>query len=117
LTPENLLSPENEGVFLPLYRRHLDEAEAHLQAGWRYTNALPFGQFRVRLACAWPALLGLKTVQRLRAAGVAALAGRVKVPRPEVYRMMILSLLACPVPLLWRSLGGRTKAVASPGKL
>ena len=104
LTAENLLLPEDEGRFLPLFRAHLDVAEAHLAAGWRYTNTLPFGQFRVRLACAWPVLLGLKTIEKLRAADVAGLQRRVKVPRGEVYAMMAWSVLACPAPWLWRKL-------------
>ena len=104
LTPENLLRPENEGPFLALFRAHLDQAEAHLTAGWRYTNTLPFGQFRVRLACAWPILLGAKTIERLRATDVTGLQQRVKVPRGAVYGMMARSTLACPVPFLWRKL-------------
>ena len=104
LTPENLLEPRNADQFLPLFRTHLDQAEAHLAAGWRYINTLPFGQFRVRLACAWPLLLGVRTIARLRAADGAALQARVKVPRGEVYAMMARTLLACPVPFLWRRL-------------
>ena len=68
LFPEILLSPANEAKFLKLYREYLDQAEAHLRAGWNYTNALPFGQFRVRLACAWPILIGMRTIEKLRAA-------------------------------------------------
>jgi farnesyl-diphosphate farnesyltransferase len=106
LTPENLLWPEKEKAFLPLFRAHLDLAEAHLAAGWRYTNALPYGQFRVRLACAWPVLLGAKTIGKLRAAGVDGLQRRVKVSRGEVYALMARSTLACPAPFLWRKLYG-----------
>lgn len=114
LTPETLLLPENEAVFLPLFRAHLDQAGAHLAAGWRYTNTLPFGQFRVRLACAWPILLGMKTIERVRVADLAGLTQRVKVPRGEVYGIMLRSTLACPVPFLWRKLYfPGAKAVAS----
>jgi farnesyl-diphosphate farnesyltransferase len=105
LTPENLLRPENAERFLPLYRAHLDLADGHLAAGWRYVNTLPFGQFRVRLACAWPVLLGVKTLARLRGAGAEAWQRRVKVPRGEVYAMMLQTTLASPVPFLWRRLG------------
>ena len=104
LTPESLLQPGNEKAFLSIFREHLDLAEGHLAAGWRYTNTLPFGQFRVRLACAWPLLLGVKTVRRLRTATVSDLANRVKVPRSEVYGIMFQTILACPVPPLWRRL-------------
>jgi farnesyl-diphosphate farnesyltransferase len=104
LNPETLLAPENEGVFLPLYRAQLDQAETHLRAGWRYIDTLPFGQFRVRLACAWLILLGLKTILKLRTAGVADLQWRVKVSRNEVYGIIVRSTLASPAPFLWRRL-------------
>jgi farnesyl-diphosphate farnesyltransferase len=112
LTPENLLRPESENKFLPLFRAHLDLAEAHLAAGWRYTNTLPFGQFRVRLACAWPILIGAKTIEKLRAADVGALQRRVKISRAEVREVLTRSLLAAPVPFLWRKLHS---APHSPG--
>ena len=118
LTPENLLLPANEKKFLTLFDEYLDQAEGHLAAGWNYTNTLPFGQFRLRLACAWPVLLGLRTRTKLRAAGVADLQARVKVSRGEVRQIIFLSLLACPLPFAWRKLyspGG--KAVASGGDL
>jgi len=114
LLPETALSPANEMRFLPLFREYLDKAESHLMAGWRYTNTLPFGQFRVRLACAWPILIGMRTLEKLRAANVVELQQRVKVSRDEVRRMMTRSVLACPFPKVWRNLlpsGG--KAVAS----
>lgn len=118
LLPGTLLSPANEGKFLPLYHDYLEKAEAHMAAGWRYTNTLPFGQFRVRLACAWPVLIGLRTVARLRAANVVELQQRVKVSRGEVRGILFRSLLASPLPFLWRKLySPAAKAVASPGEL
>jgi len=118
LTPENLLLPENEARFLPLFQTHLDEAESHLAAGWRYTNTLPFGQFRIRLACAWPVLLGFRSLEKLRGTGVAGLQRRVKVSREEVFGLLARSILACPVPFLWRKLYvPAAKAVASGREL
>ena len=84
LFPEILFSPMNEEKFLKLYHEYLDKAEAHLRAGWRYTNTLPFGQFRVRLACAWPILIGVRTIEKLRAAKVVELQQRVKISRGEI---------------------------------
>ncbi|HZQ93182.1 MAG TPA: phytoene/squalene synthase family protein [Terriglobales bacterium] len=104
LEPATLLAPENEAKFVPLYRGHLDIAEQHLSAGWRYTTTLPYGQFRVRLACAWPILIGLKTIQKLRASSVAQIRERVKISRGEVRAIVARSLLAAPFPLLWRRL-------------
>jgi farnesyl-diphosphate farnesyltransferase len=118
LFPETLLSPENEQKFLPLLHEYLDQAESHLRAGWNYTNMLPFSQFRVRLACAWPILIGVKTIEKLRAANVIAFQQRVKVSRSEVRGILLSSILASPLPFVWRHLyPPPAKAVASGGKL
>ncbi len=118
LFPEILLSPAAAEKFLPLFREYLDKAESHLVAGWRYTNTLPYGQFRVRLACAWPILIGQRTIGKLRAAGMTDLQTRVKVSRGEVWHIILLSLLACPLPFLWRQQFVPTrKAVASNDEL
>jgi len=114
LFPETLLSPANEQKFLPLFREYLDKAESHLSAGWNYTNTIPFSQFRVRLACAWPILIGARTIEKLRAASVIELQQRVKVSRGEVRGIILHSVLTCPFSQAWRKLfiaGG--KAVAS----
>jgi farnesyl-diphosphate farnesyltransferase len=118
LFPEILLSPANEAKFLPLYHRYLDEAESHLRAGWTYTNTLPFGQFRVRLACAWPILIGMKTIERLRAASVIELRQHMKISHAERNGIIWRSVLACPLPFAWRRLfPADGKAVASGGEL
>ncbi len=118
LLPETLLSPANEARFLPLFGEYLDKAESHLAAGWTYTNTLPFGQYRVRLACAWPILIGVRTTEKLRAANVIELQQRVKVSREEIRGIVKRSILACPFRKAWRNLLPPTgKAVASGGKL
>ena len=118
LFPEVLLSPANAAKFLPLFHEYLDQAEAHLAAGWRYTNTLPFGQFRLRLACAWPVLIGGRTIEKLRAANLIELQPRVKVSRGEVRGILFRSLLACLLPFAWRKLYAPAgKAVASGNEL
>ncbi len=118
LLPEVLLSPANQAKFLPLFREYLDKAESHLAAGWRYTNTLPFGQFRVRLACAWPVLIGVRTISRLRTADVIELSQRVKVSRGEVRTIVFQSLVCSPFPSAWRQLYVPLgKAVDSGGEL
>ncbi|HUA67111.1 MAG TPA: phytoene/squalene synthase family protein [Candidatus Saccharimonadales bacterium] len=114
LIPSVLLSPVNESRFRPLYHRYLDVAESHLQAGWNYTNALPRGQMRVRLACAWPILIGVRTIQRLRAANVLELRRGIKISRSEVRGILLRSALAYPLRGAWRKLFVTSrKAVAS----
>jgi farnesyl-diphosphate farnesyltransferase len=114
LFPEVLFSPVNENKFLKLYREYLDKAESHLRAGWNYTNTLPFGQFRVRLACAWPILIGMKTIEKLRAADVTQLRQRVKVSRGEVRWVLLRTAASCPFPVIWQNqFSTGRKAVAS----
>ena len=118
LLPEVLLSPANAQKFLPLFHEYLDKAEAHLAAGWRYTNTLPFGQYRVRLACAWPILIGVRTIEKLRAADVIGLQQRVKVSHGEVRGIIFRSLVRSPFAPAWRQLyAPAVKAVDSGGEL
>ena len=115
LIPAGLLSPTKETQFRVVYEEYLDKAEGHLGAGWRYTNTLPFSQFRLRLACAWPILIGLRTIKKLRRVSVNQIRQRVKVSRREIWQVILLSLLVCPFPFLWRRLTSASpvKAVAS----
>jgi farnesyl-diphosphate farnesyltransferase len=104
LLPQTMLSPANERNFLPLFHEYLDKAEAHLYAGWDYTNMLPFKQFRVRLACAWPILIGIETIEKLRAASVIELQQSIKISRRDVRGIMVRTLLACPFHAIWNNL-------------
>ena len=118
LRPAVVLLPANESKFRPLYHRYLDVAEAHLAAGWAYTNSLPWRCARVRLACAWPILIGMKTIERLRAGNVLDLQQHIKISHAERRGILLRSTLLYPLPGMWRRLfftGG--KAVASEGKL
>ena len=101
LTPRDLLDPANASRFRPLYAELLDRAQGHLEAGWRYTNTIPRNQFRLRLACAWPVLLGVKTVAKLCQANVLDARRRVKVSRQEVQRMMAGTVLRLPFRGAW----------------
>jgi len=104
LLPTDLLQPANLGKFSPLYQRYLDRAAAHLAAGWQYTNLIPRGQMRVRLACAWPILIGVETIRRLRSENILDASQRVKIPRAAVKRIIFRSVLWYPVAGVWRRL-------------
>ncbi len=116
LMPADLVSPVNEVTFRPLYQRYLDLAEAHLAAGWDYTNTIPRGQVRVRLACAWPILIGLETLQRLRHEPVLDPARRVKISRAAVRRILFQTLWRYPFCVSWRGLAQFSPG-GEPGKL
>jgi farnesyl-diphosphate farnesyltransferase len=68
------------------------------EAAWPYVRAIAPGplQVRLRLACVWPLLLGLKTLSLLRCVGSPLLCGAapVKVGRAAVYALMARSSLA-----------------------
>jgi farnesyl-diphosphate farnesyltransferase len=104
LRPADLLSPKTEGAFRPLYNQLLDQADAHLRAGWTYTTSLPRKHVRVRLACAWPILLGHKTLGLLRNRNVLEVANRLKVSRSDMRWMMLRTFLYYPFPRAWNGL-------------
>jgi farnesyl-diphosphate farnesyltransferase len=107
LSPGDLLSAGNQARFQPLYNQWLAGAEAHLAAGWDYTNALPAGQFRLRLACAWPILIGARTLRLLRHENVLDNTRRVKVSRPEIRALIGRSILLYFWPSAWLGQFGR----------
>jgi farnesyl-diphosphate farnesyltransferase len=101
LTPTDLLDPANEPRLRPLYDKYLDQAEAHLQAGWAYTTALPPRSVRLRLACSWPILIGLETLQLLRTGHVLDPRQRIKVNRRRVRQIRLRSVLLYPWRAAW----------------
>ena len=108
LKPTDLLNPANEGRFRPLYNSYLDVAQAHLAAGWEYTLALPRSCIRLRLACAWPVLIGVRTLALLHERNVLDPAHRIKVSRAEVQGMIVRSVLCYPFAGMWGNLFART---------
>jgi farnesyl-diphosphate farnesyltransferase len=103
LQPTDLLDPANEPRLRPLYRELVERAFRQLEAGWRYTNTIPCRHFRLRLACAWPILIGVQTLVKLLAANPLDPAQRVKVSRREVRQILVGSLWRVPWPTAWAS--------------
>jgi len=103
LTPNDLLNSDSISHFRPLYDQLLQRAEDHLAAGWEYTNTLPFGWVRIRLACAWPILIGLRTLAHLRHENPLDPNRRLKASRAEVKTLMARSLLSYAFPATWRN--------------
>jgi farnesyl-diphosphate farnesyltransferase len=69
---------------------------------------------RIRLACAWPILIGLETIKRLRAESVLDPQHRVKISRAEVRRLIWRSVLSFPWPAAWKKLVPTT--ISNSGK-
>jgi len=111
LAPEDLLDPKAIARLRPLVQALAGQALDHLRAGLLYTLAVPRSEARLRLACAWPLLIGLATLARLaRSDDLLNPEVVIKVPRPEVRRQ-----LACSAVLVWsnRGLGAYTRRLTA----
>jgi len=94
LVPKDLLEPGAAARVRPLYRRLLATTLDHYDVAWRYTLAIPRLEWRMRLACAWPLLIGLATLVAL-AARPDPLAATIpiKIPRRAVRALLARSVL------------------------
>jgi farnesyl-diphosphate farnesyltransferase len=93
LEPRDLLDPASGTALRPLLVELLNVALDHYEAGWQYTFAIPRGEARMRLACAWPLLIGLRTLDLLaKTPNWLDPTVRLKVPRLSVYGLMARSL-------------------------
>jgi farnesyl-diphosphate farnesyltransferase len=92
LSPRDLLDLGAAPAVEPLLHELLAVALDHYDAGWRYTLAIPAAETRMRLACAWPLLIGLRTLE-LIAKSPNWLDPRItlKVSRASVYALMARS--------------------------
>ena len=93
LEPKDLLDPQAGPTLRPLLVELVNVALDHYEAGWQYTFAIPRREARMRLACAWPLLIGLRTLDLLAQSPNWLDPGVVlKVPRIRVYGMMAQSV-------------------------
>jgi farnesyl-diphosphate farnesyltransferase len=101
MTAADLLDPKKLDRFAPLHAKLLSLAEEHLTAGWQYTVSLPKGHPRMKLACAWPLLIGIKTLRRLKLVGALQADHRIKVTRPEIRQILLKSIVLLPIKTKW----------------
>jgi farnesyl-diphosphate farnesyltransferase len=89
LSPGQLLDESSAQAFRPLFREFIQEARDHLDQGWRYTMAIPRMEVRLRLACMWPILIGIRTLQQLAISPLVLSPNHpVKIARSDVYRIV-----------------------------
>lgn len=83
-------------LLAPVWRHWHARAEAQVEDGLRYAQALR--PLRLRVASALPALLGARTLALLHDAGPSALGRKVKMPRGEVYGVVLRTLFTLAAP-------------------
>jgi farnesyl-diphosphate farnesyltransferase len=101
LDPATLLLPAHQESLHPVLCHYRHVATSHLAAGWRYTRHLPWRFARLRLACAWPLLIGTKTLAKLERSPVGPTQSPAKINRRELHWILASSTLLYPVPWLW----------------
>jgi len=92
LRPADLLDPTATTKVKPLLRDLLGVTLDHYREGWAYTLAVPRREVRMRLACAWPLLIGLKTLALIgQSPNLLDPSVIIKIPRRAVYALMVRS--------------------------
>ena len=95
LAPADLLEPSKSPRARPLLERLIARTLEHYDAAWGYTLAIPRREWRMRLACAWPLLIGLATLAAIaKAPDPLASAGPIKIPRRAVRAILARSTAA-----------------------
>lgn len=97
LTPKDLLDPAATPRARPIVHRLLALTLGHYDEAWRYTLAIPRAEWRMRLACAWPLLIGLGTLRAI-ATHPDPLAGG---PRIKISRGAVRAILARSLTQVW----------------
>jgi farnesyl-diphosphate farnesyltransferase len=93
LEPKDLLDPSASAKVRPLILELLSLTLEHYAVGWAYTLAIPRGEWRMRLACAWPLLIGLRTLGLVgECPNLLDPRQPIKIPRSTVYGILARSL-------------------------
>jgi len=101
LAPNDLLDPGAVDRLRPLLNELLRLALDHYAEGATYLLAIPRTEVRLRLACAWPLLIGLRTLDLVqRSRNLLDPGVTVKISRSAVYAIM-----ACSTLLTWSNGG------------
>lgn len=94
LSPAHLLEPSAIADVRPILHELLELTLDHYRQGWSYTLAIPRREVQMRLACAWPLLIGFRTLDLVaRADNLLDPSITVKISRADVYRLLISSTL------------------------
>jgi farnesyl-diphosphate farnesyltransferase len=106
LTPRDLLDPKATRRARPIVDELLAATLAHYDEAWRYTLAIPRAEWRMRLACTWPLLIGLATLT-----AIAAHPDPLAAERPiKISRAAVRAILARSTVAVWSNFALRAEA-------
>lgn len=108
LTPVDLLDHKRFSQFKTLYLQYLENAFNHMEEGWRYTLSVPYSQMRVRVACALPLLIGVRTLKELSQRNPLDPDSVIKIPRSEVKALTKRLVFNYWFPWYWKRLFPKT---------
>ena len=84
LKPADLRDAANWPKLEPVFQRWLNLANEHLAAARQYTLMIPHEHYRLRLACAWPILMGKRTLHLLQVGNPLEPDTKRKISRREI---------------------------------
>ncbi|HJM24072.1 MAG TPA: hypothetical protein QF821_00285, partial [Candidatus Thalassarchaeaceae archaeon] len=96
LIPKDLLKPTSMDSFRPLYNEYLDLTDEYLISAIQYIEMIPHSQFRLRVSCMLPVIIGKRTVSMLRGKNVLNPSNRIKIDRLEIKDVVKKVVLAVP---------------------
>ena len=106
LKPQDLHNPKNWSKLQTIYEPWRQKAEEHLAAAWQYTLMIPHEHYRLRLACAWPILMGKRTLHLLDSANPLEQASKRKISRSDVRGIIWSTVWRVPFKGQWLKLFG-----------
>lgn len=95
LTAPELLDPAAIVRVRPVLNHYIATARTYLAGAFEYIRLLPANQRRLRLACAWAALIGARTLELLESGNPLDPTKVIKVPRGKVRKIILVSTFQC----------------------
>ncbi len=104
LQPQDLRDANNWTRLKPVFMPWLEKATDHLAAGWHYTLQIPHEHYRLRLASAWPTLMGSSTLDLVRNSNPLQPDQHLKISRGRVRSIIWSTLWRVPFKGPWKRL-------------
>jgi len=94
LIPDDLLDSKNMNEFRSLYDSYISKAYDYLKEAIVYVGLLPNNEYRLRLSCLLPILIGQRTLIMLTENNVLDAGNRIKVSRKDIKKIFRRALFA-----------------------